>query len=55
MEAINQGETLGKMAPRSKLWRGLQELAAGLVEQSKPGAESRQLAGSPGLLGKLFS
>jgi pilus assembly protein CpaE len=55
VEAINQGETLGKMAPRSKLWRGLQDLAAGLVEQSKPGTESRKPAGSPGLLGKLFS
>ena len=55
MEAINQGEALGKMAPRSRLWRGLQELAAGLVEPSKPGAESRQPASSPGLLGKLFS
>lgn len=55
MEAINQGEALGKMAPRSRLWRALQDLAAGLVEQSKPGAEKRQPAGSPGLLGKLFS
>jgi pilus assembly protein CpaE len=28
MEAINQGEALGKMSPRSKLWRGLKEMAA---------------------------
>jgi len=55
MEAINQGETLGKMAPRSKLWRVLKDLAAELVAQSKPGAERRQAASGPGLLGKLFS
>ena len=55
MEAINQGETLGKIAPRSKLWRGLQDLAAGMVEQSKPGAERQKAASAPGLLGKLFS
>ena len=54
MEAINQGDTLGKMAPRSKLWRGLKELAAELVARSKPGAERRQAASGPGLLGKLF-
>jgi pilus assembly protein CpaE len=55
MEAINQGETLGKMSPRSKLWRGLKDLAADLVAWSKPGAEKRQAASGPGLLGKLFS
>ncbi len=55
MEAINQGETLAKIAPRSKLWRGLKELAADLVGQSKPGAEKRPAASGPGLLGKLFS
>ena len=55
MEAINQGETLGKIAPRSKLWRGLQDLAAGLLAQSKPGAERQKAASAPGLLGKLFS
>jgi len=55
MEAINQGETLGKLSPRSKLWRGLKDLAADLVAQSKPGAERRQAPSGPGLLGKLFS
>jgi pilus assembly protein CpaE len=54
MEAINQGETLGKTAPRSKLWRGLKELAADLVAQSKPGAARQQAASGTGLLGKLF-
>jgi pilus assembly protein CpaE len=54
MEAINQGEALGKMSPRSKLWRGLKDLAADLVAQSKPGAEKQQAASGPGLLGKLF-
>jgi pilus assembly protein CpaE len=55
MEAINQGETLAKIGPRSKLWRGLKELAADLLAQSKPGAEIRQAASGPGLLGRLFS
>jgi pilus assembly protein CpaE len=55
MEAINQGDALGKMSPRSKLWRGLKEFAAELVARSKPGAERRQAASAPGLLGKLFS
>lgn len=54
MEAINQGETLGKMAPRSRLWRGLQDLAAELVAQSKPGAQRQEAASGPGLFGKLF-
>jgi pilus assembly protein CpaE len=55
MGAINQGETLAKIAPRSKVWGGLKDLAADLVAQSKPGAERRQAAGGPGLLGKIFS
>jgi pilus assembly protein CpaE len=55
MEAINQGETLAKMAPRSKLWCGMKELATDLVGQSRPGAERKQAASGLGLLGKLFS
>lgn len=53
IEAINQGEPLGEVAPRSKLWRRLKELAVELVEQSKPGTE-KQLAAKPGLLRRLF-
>lgn len=53
IEAINQGESLGERAPRSKLWRRLRELAAELVEQRKPEAD-RQMAARPGLLRRLF-
>ncbi len=53
IEAINQGESLGERAPRSKLWRRLRELAAELLEQRKPETE-RQMATRPGLLRRLF-
>jgi pilus assembly protein CpaE len=53
IEAINQGEPLGERTPRSKLWRRLRELAAELVEQSKPETD-RQMATRPGLLRRLF-
>jgi pilus assembly protein CpaE len=53
IEAINQGESLGERAPRSKLWRRLRELAAELVEQRKPETD-RQIAARPGLLRRFF-
>jgi pilus assembly protein CpaE len=53
IDAINQGEPLGEVAPRSKLWRRLKDLAFELIEQSKPEAEA-QLAARPGLLRRLF-
>jgi pilus assembly protein CpaE len=54
MEAINQGEPLGEVAPRSKLWRSLKEIAADLVAQNQ--AEGvRQVEAGPGLFRKIFS
>ncbi len=53
LEAINQGEPLKEVAPRSKLWRRLKELAEELVEQSKPETD-KQLAAKPGLLRRFF-
>jgi pilus assembly protein CpaE len=52
IEAINQGEPLGTMAPRSKLWRRLKELAGDQISQAR--VESNQQAARPGLLNRLF-
>ena len=54
IEAINQGETLADMAPRSKLWRRLKELAEELVMQSESETEAQDAA-KPGLLRRIFS
>ena len=54
MEAINQGEPLGEMTPRAKLWRKIKELASELVAQNQPQDEI-QLASGTGLLRKIFS
>lgn len=53
IEAINQGEPLGTMAPRSKLWRRLKELAGDLASQARVESEA-QRAARPGLLHRLF-
>ncbi len=52
-EAINQGEPLGELAPRSKLWRGLKNLAAELIAERDRQAEG-QMEAKPGLLRRLF-
>jgi pilus assembly protein CpaE len=54
MEAINQGEPLAEVAPRSRLWRSLKEIAAELVGQNQAEGERQVEAGS-GLLRKIFS
>ncbi len=54
IEAINQGEALADLAPRSKLWRRLKELAEELVSQSESDAEAQDAA-KPGLLRRIFS
>jgi pilus assembly protein CpaE len=54
IEAINQGETLVDLAPRSKLWRRLRELAEELASQSEADAEAQD-ATKPGLLRRIFS
>lgn len=53
IEAINQGEPLGTMAPRSKLWRRLKELADDLASQARVESDA-QRAARPGLLHRLF-
>jgi pilus assembly protein CpaE len=53
IEAINQGEPLGTIAPRSRLWRRLKELAGDLASQARVESEA-QLAARPGLLHRLF-
>ncbi|MDD1751429.1 MAG: hypothetical protein LUO89_16315 [Methanothrix sp.] len=54
IEAINQGETLAEVAPRSKLWRRLKEVAEELVAQSKSNTDAQDAA-KPGLLRRIFS
>jgi pilus assembly protein CpaE len=54
MEAINQGETLADVAPRSKLWRRLKEVAEELVAQNEAITEAQDVA-KPGLLRRIFS
>jgi pilus assembly protein CpaE len=54
IEAVNQGETLADIAPRSKLWRQLKEVAEELVAQSKSDTETQEAA-KPGLLRRIFS
>ncbi len=54
MEAINQGETLAQIAPRSKLWRRLKEVAEELSAQSESYSEAQDTA-RPGLLRRIFS
>jgi pilus assembly protein CpaE len=54
MDAINQGEPLSEVAPRSRLWRKIKELAAELVAQNQPESEKQLNAGS-GLFRKIFS
>lgn len=54
IEAINQGETLADVAPRSKLWRRLKEVANELVVQSESVTEAQDAA-KPGLLRRIFS
>jgi len=53
IEAINQGEPLGEVAPRSNLWRRLRELAAELEAQRKP-ETAKHSAARPGLLRRVF-
>jgi pilus assembly protein CpaE len=52
IEAINQGVPLEEVAPRSKLWRRVEDLAAKIVElgQLKTGIQEKK-----GLLARLFS
>jgi pilus assembly protein CpaE len=52
-EAINQGEPLGTMAPRSKLWRRLEQLAGELASPASVASEAQRVA-RPGLLHRLF-
>jgi pilus assembly protein CpaE len=54
MEAINQGEPLSEVAPRSKLWRKIKELASYLTAQNQAENE-RQISAASGLLHKFFS
>ena len=54
LEAINQGETLADVAPRSKFWRQLKEMAEELVAQSKSNTDAQDAA-KPGLLRRIFS
>jgi pilus assembly protein CpaE len=52
-EAINQGMTLGELAPRSKLWRRLKNLAAELLAELERQTEKQGVA-RPGLLRRLL-
>jgi len=53
-EAINQGVPLGDLAPRSKLWRKLRDLATALLAEQEQQTEKR-VAARPGLLRRLFA
>ncbi len=50
IEAINQGTPLVEVAPNSRLWRKLKDLAVGLIALSKP----HQVKSKPGLLRRLL-
>lgn len=52
-EAINQGIALGDLAPRSKLWRKLKDLAAVLLAELER-QTGKQVADRPGLLRRLL-
>jgi pilus assembly protein CpaE len=54
LEAVNQGETLSVMAPRSRLWRQLKSAAAELVEQQNQTESDNALAAKPGFLKRLM-
>jgi pilus assembly protein CpaE len=53
LEAINQGVALGELAPRSRLWRGLKDLAASLETERQRHADKPGTART-GLLRRLF-
>jgi pilus assembly protein CpaE len=53
VEAINQGIALGELAPRSRLWRSLKQLAAALLAERQDRSEKPGSART-GLLRKLF-
>jgi pilus assembly protein CpaE len=53
VEAINQGVALGELAPRSRLWRGLQDLAASLETERQSHAD-KPGKNRTGLLRRLF-
>jgi pilus assembly protein CpaE len=53
VEAINQGMPLGELTPRSRLWRGLKDLAATLVDEWQRQSEKSGTA-RRGLLRRLF-
>ena len=54
LEAINQGEPLSEIAPRSKFWRQLKSVAAELVEQQSKAEADNVLAAKPGFLKRLM-
>jgi pilus assembly protein CpaE len=55
LEAVNQGEALNELAPRSRFWRQLRSLAAELVEQQNQSeTENAQAAKQPGFLKRLM-
>ncbi len=53
-EAINQGEPLSEVAPRSKLWRQFKDLAVAMAAQSQSDSDATDGA-KAGLLWRLFS
>lgn len=54
LEAINQGEPLSEVAPRSRLWRQLKSVAAELIEQQSKAESDNALAAKPGFLKRLM-
>ena len=54
IEAINQGETLGETAPRSRLWRSLKGLAAELVDERRSQDDKQGAVVRPRLFQRLF-
>lgn len=52
--AMNQGEPLDQVAPKSKLWRSIKQLAMELIRQAKP-ASLNGTSSKPGLFRRIFS
>ncbi|MFW6123517.1 MAG: AAA family ATPase [Thermodesulfobacteriota bacterium] len=52
-EALNQGMALGELAPRSKLWRSLKDLAGKLVTERQL-QTAKQAAARPGFFRRLL-
>ncbi|MCL4500304.1 MAG: AAA family ATPase [Deltaproteobacteria bacterium] len=55
LEAVNQGEALNELAPRSRMWRQLRSMAAELIDQQKNlESDNDVVVKQPGFLKRLM-